>query len=90
MTEPEHKSHDEIKREIEAASEQIELGATYVHFKNGLSYKPLQFATLESSNELCVVYQGQYGYKLIFVRPVSEWLADVEYEGKKSKRFIKT
>lgn len=60
-----------------------------MHYKNKLLYRPLNFATLEADNELCVVYEGQYGYKLLFVRPVKEWLAEVEFEGKKTTRFTK-
>jgi len=84
----EHKTGEELLAEIAQASKQITLNATYVHYKGADKlYKPIHFATLESNNELCVVYQALYGEKLLFIRPVSIWLETVEWKGKTVQRF---
>lgn len=86
----EHKSHDEILREIDEAKKKIELGATYVHYKGAdKKYAVKEFAVIEATDELAVVYQSQYGEKLTFVRPVSVWLENVEWQGKTVPRFRK-
>ena len=84
----EHKNPQQILAEITAASQQITLGGTYVHYKGDKHYKVLHFATLEATDELCVVYQPLYcETSLLFVRPVSVWLEMVEREGKTVQRF---
>jgi hypothetical protein len=83
-----HKPHDQLKQEITTAGQQIKIGGNYAHYKSADKvYRPLYFATLEANDELCVVYQAQYGDKLYFVRPVAEWLETVEWQGKRLKRF---
>lgn len=44
---------------------------------------------LEATDELCVIYQAQYGEKLTFLRPLTIWLEKVEWEGKTVPRFTK-
>ena len=84
----EHKSSAEILREIAEAKSKITIGATYVHYKGSdKRYTVRGLATLESTNELCVIYQTEYGDKLTFVRPLSIWLEDVEWNGKTVPRF---
>jgi hypothetical protein len=84
----EHKTGEELLAEIAVAEKQIMLDAPYVHYKGADKlYKPIHFATLESNNELCVVYRALYGEKLLFIRPVSVWLETVEWHGKTAKRF---
>lgn len=83
-----HKSNEELQQEIQNAAVKIKIGGTYQHFKGtDKLYKVLDFATLEATNELCVVYQALYGDKLKFVRPVSVWLESVEWKGKTVPRF---
>ena len=83
-----HKSHDQLKQDITLASQEVKIGTDYVHYKNAnKTYRPLYFATLEATDELCVVYQAQYDDKLVFVRPITEWQETLEYQGKTLKRF---
>lgn len=86
----EHKSHHRIIEEIDNAKSKIVVGAIYAHYKNPEKrYRVKEFGTLESNDELCVIYQADYGRKLIFIRPVSEWLEQVEYQGTTRPRFSK-
>ncbi len=83
-----HKTEAELQQEIVEASKLIKIGATYQHYKGAdMLYKVLDFATLEATNELSVVYQTLYGAGLKFVRPVSVWLENVEWKGKTVPRF---
>lgn len=83
-----HKTEDELKQEIVKAGKLIKIGATYQHYKGAhMLYKVLDFATLEANDELCVIYQASYGAGFKFVRPVSVWLENVEWEDKIVSRF---
>lgn len=82
------KSQSELSERLIKASQEVTVGAHYVHYKQ-LSYKVLNLALREEDNEPCVVYQAEYGDKLVWVRPVTSWLEEVEVDGKKVKRFTK-
>ncbi len=85
-----HKKQLELAQEIEEAKRKITIGAEYWHYKNrDKVYKVTGLGFLEASDELCVIYQAQYGKKLTFVRPLSVWLENVEWEGKTVPRFNK-
>lgn len=84
----EHKLYQEILREIAEAQSKITVGAVYTHYKNHKKYMVKELGILESTDELCVIYQANYGKKLTFVRPLSEWLEPVEWQGKTIPRFI--
>lgn len=58
----------------------------YKHFK-GKEYKVLGVARHSETLEELVLYQAEYGDREIWVRPVSMFFDDVEYEGKNTKRF---
>ncbi len=81
-------SQEELAARLLRAAEQVTVGAEYEHYKH-MRYKVLQVALLEATNEPCVVYRAQYGERLIFVRPVANWLEQVEIEGRLVPRFAK-
>jgi hypothetical protein len=86
-----HKPQAEITRNIQDAEQLIEVGASYTHYKNPEhSYEVEKFGTLESSEVLCVIYTAKYGDGLTFIRPVREWLDQVEWQGQLVPRFKKT
>ncbi len=85
-----HKSHDEISRQIEEVKDKIVIDSDYAHYKDASKiYRPKGFGTLEADDSLCVIYEAQYGDYLVFIRPVSEWLEQVEWRGKVVLRFTK-
>jgi len=85
-----HKTHDQLLNEIEEAKKKVELGLTYVHYKDAKKlYKPIRFGTLEANDELCVIYEAQYGPGLTFIRPVKEWVESINWNGRLVKRFKK-
>lgn len=80
------KNDEELDVLLASAKDQVSVGSTYKHYK-GMKYVVLDVALIESTLEPGVVYQAQYGAKLTFIRPISDWLSEVEYEGKKITRF---
>jgi hypothetical protein len=86
----EHKPQEQIVSDIKIAKNHIEIGARYSHYKDSAKvYLVKDFGTLEVTDELCVIYQAEYDLKLVFVRPVNEWLENVEWQGSLVPRFIK-
>ena len=81
-------SQDELAARLTQAAEQVSVGAEYEHYKH-MRYKVLAVALIEATNEPCVVYQALYGERVIFVRPLKDWLASVEVEERLVPRFAK-
>lgn len=76
---------------LRAAREQVMFGGTYRHYNDrgshGKTYHVQGFVIIESSGAVGVVYQAQYGERLTFMRPLKDWLEEVEVDGKKVPRF---
>lgn len=58
----------------------------YKHFK-GNKYELLTTAVNSENLEEMIVYKALYGDERIWVRPAYMWDEEVEFEGKKVKRF---
>ncbi len=58
----------------------------YRHFKGG-QYRVLCMARHSETEEWMVVYQALYGERGIWVRPASMWCEEVEYGGRRVRRF---
>ena len=61
-------------------------GRIYKHFK-GNKYKLIDVAKHSETLEEMVVYKALYGDGGVWVRPASMWDEEVEFEGRKVKRF---
>lgn len=79
-------SEQELHALLNGAAAHVKVGASYMHYKQK-TYTVMGLALLEATTEPAVIYQAQYGKKLTFIRPVSDWLATVEVEGKHIPRF---
>lgn len=84
----EKESQTQLTARFARAAEQVAVGARYMHYKQ-LSYKVLSIALREEDNEPCVIYQAEYGDKLTWIRPVANWVEEIELDGKKVRRFVK-
>jgi hypothetical protein len=85
-----HCSQEELRARLDEAAAKVEIGARYTHFKEpSKAYVVKSLAILESTEEVAVVYEAQYGDRTSFIRPLSSWLAAVEWEGKMMQRFTK-
>lgn len=58
---------------------EIKINGIYKHFK-GDYYLVLDVATYTETGELCVVYRALYGDNLLWVRPLSMFLSEVDHE----------
>lgn len=58
----------------------------YRHFK-GNEYEVIDTALNSETLEEMVIYRALYGDEKLWVRPASMWNEDVEFNGKKIKRF---
>ncbi len=84
----EKESQSQLSSRLAQAARQVSVGARYMHYKQ-LSYKVVALALREEDNEPCVVYQAEYGDEVTWIRPVANWVEEVELNGKKIKRFTK-
>jgi hypothetical protein len=83
-----HKSQEELKKALGNAEEQVKTGSVYSHYKRPEeTYIVLHLAITEADDTLCVIYQAQYGEKLIFTRPLTSWLGRVSWKGLTVQRF---
>ncbi|HMS23789.1 MAG TPA: DUF1653 domain-containing protein [Candidatus Saccharibacteria bacterium] len=85
-----HKGKETLLAELEKAKTLVTVGGYYTHYKSpDKQYKVTQIAILEATDELCVIYQAQYGEKLSFVRPLTSWLETVRWQNNLVPRFNK-
>lgn len=85
-----HKGEETLLAELEKAKSLVTVGGLYTHYKSsGKQYKVTQIAVLEATDELCVIYQAQYGEKLSFARPLASWLETIKWQNNLVPRFTK-
>ncbi|MFA7614812.1 MAG: DUF1653 domain-containing protein [Candidatus Caldatribacteriota bacterium] len=83
-----HKNHQQLHQELEEAKKQVEVGGIYSHYKYPENtYQVINLGFIETTDEVCVIYQATYDKELVFVRPLSSWLETPEWNGKKAPRF---
>ncbi len=84
-----HKEYSVLNKELASAKAKVTVGANYRHHKDPSKlYKVIDYGFLESNDELHVIYQAQYGEGIIFLRPLTSWLEQVEWEGQTTPRFV--
>jgi hypothetical protein len=82
------KAESDLMRLLEQAKSEVVVGARYRHYK-GLLYHVVSIGLQEEDLEPCVVYQAAYGDEIVWVRPISSWLEEVDVEGVAIPRFIR-
>lgn len=83
-----HEDQSELSHRLAEAGHQVAVGARYMHYKQ-LSYKVIGLALREEDNEPCVIYQAEYGDSVTWLRPVSNWIQEIEVDSKKVRRFVR-
>jgi hypothetical protein len=85
------KTHDEqeaLAKQIEDAKTLATIGGHYRHYKGADKiYEVIGLGFIEATDELCVIYQAQYGERLTFLRPLTIWLERVVWNGETVPRF---
>lgn len=85
-----HKSLEEIFPLIKSAGKKIPKGSIYSHYKHPEQHYVIEFVGCwENTEEVCVGYRALYGKKILWVRPLENFLERVEVDGKKVPRFRK-
>lgn len=82
-------SQDELAEKLATARQQVVIGAQYKHYKDK-TYTVKDVASLEATNEPCVICQADYDKQVAWIRPISDWLKEVERQDKIVPRFTKT
>lgn len=72
-------------------SNTVQAGEIYQHYRNQKNYRIVCEAVLEASETPCVVYEALYSEAphKFWVRPIEDFFATVELNGKTMKRFEK-
>lgn len=75
---------------LEKLKTQIPIGTRYYYYKNpNQSYTIISHGIIEATEEPAVIYQADYDTKIIWIRPASVFLEEVEWQGKKVSRFTR-
>jgi hypothetical protein len=83
-----HKSQGELLKELKDAYTKVKVDGLYSHYKNPQKiYKVLTLAVTEADDSISVIYEAQYGDKLVFVRPLISWLDRVKLANIYTERF---
>ena len=76
----------QLAARLAEAAAKVTVGARYKHYKQ-LIYKVVALALREEDLVPCVVYQAEYGSRLTFIRPLSNWLEQIDIDGTRVNRF---
>lgn len=79
-------THEQLAGQLAEAAKHVRIGALYRHY-TGNKYKILALAFEESTMQVVVVYQAQYGEHITFTRPITVWDEAVKWEGRSVPRF---
>lgn len=82
-----HQSEETLVSQLADAETKVTVGAIYKHYKKGDNYKVTSLGILEATNEPAVIYQALYGQNLVFIRPLANWVEQVEKDGTTVNRF---
>jgi len=82
------KDLEKLRKEKDHHQMHVIVDGRYRHYRNPQHlYRVLAMGILESTEEVCVVYQAEYGDCLIWVRPVKEWCEMIGDQGMMVQRF---
>jgi 8-oxo-dGTP pyrophosphatase MutT (NUDIX family) len=97
-----HLTSDELNYRISDHEKIVTPGDVYYHYKNPTHfYEIMSLCLIEASDEVGVLYKPLYDNvgerhafslpdnKILWLRPINNFLEEVEFEGEKVKRFTK-
>jgi hypothetical protein len=80
----------ELTQVLEQARTHVTVGQRYHHYRDRqLSYTVHNLVLDEATQKVMVLYQAEYGKRLIWVRALDVWSEFVEHNGQKVPRFSK-
>lgn len=81
-------SESELLERLQAAQQQVPVGARYSHYKRpDRAYVIRDHALHEASESPLVLYEACYGEELVFARTLENFTEEVEHEGVRVPRF---
>lgn len=85
-----HVSGDKLQRLLREGLARISVESHYMHYKEK-SYRVTGLCVIEATDGLGVLYEADYPglAGITFLRPLEEFLSEVEWQGKRQKRFKK-
>ncbi len=86
-----HKDQGQLLKELEEVKNKVSVGAKYFHYKHpNQFYKVVRVGFIEATEEVCVIYEVEYGENFVWVRTIEEFLAKISLEdGTQVDRFTK-
>ena len=84
-----HKNQIELSNDLKKTK--IVVGDRYFHYKNpNQFYSVISIGFIETTEEPCVVYRGEYGENIVWIRTAKDFLSKVKLQdGSKVDRFTK-
>ncbi len=79
--------YDQFVDMLAAARTKVEPGTQWHHYKGG-EYTVKDIVLLEETMSLAVVYTPAAHPTVAFVRPLTSWLEEVEFNGRVQPRFV--
>lgn len=84
----EHLPELELRHRLTEAEALVVTGGRYAHYKHPEQpYRVVGFAVREDTQEVCVVYEAEYGERIPFVRTLESFIGSVEAQGVSVPRF---
>ena len=85
-----HLSKEILKSQLEAAYRVVPRESVWVHYKDPLSrYIVKELVIIEATDKVGVAYPPEDDPDIVFIRPLVEWLAEVEVDGMTVPRFMR-
>lgn len=87
-----HKTPEELYKMLDDARKQLSVGSNYYHYKHpDQLYTLVDVVIIEADDTVGVLYRAEYESLkgIIFVRPIDDFLAEIEVDNEKIKRFTK-
>jgi hypothetical protein len=81
------KTEQEFKDMLSEAAKLVKVGGRYRHSKSGGEYTVVDLALIEATEKVGVVYLAEYDERFKWLRPVDDFVAEVEIDGVRRKRF---
>ena len=83
-----HLSEEQLAVKAVELMKIVGVGEIYVHYRSpDRPYQVISVGFYEENEEPCVVYKALYGKELVWIRPITSFLEQVEYQGEQIQRF---
>ncbi len=83
-----HQSSESLEQLVKTAQVTVQVNQIYQHYKDSRkTYRIVAVALDEVSESVAIVYQALYSPHLTWIRPITNFLEAVSWEGKVVPRF---